>query len=71
MINKIFTEYEIFDIVKKIAQDKGIYKEEIKLAADQYIETAEWMISRYHIKRMELETLFPNSELHLYSKIYH
>lgn len=55
LINSIFLEYKIFDIVKKIARDKGIHKEKIRLAPDQYIETSEWMMARYHIKRMELD----------------
>lgn len=55
LINNIFSEYKIFDIVKKIARDKGLDQEQIRLAPDQYIETAEWMISRYHIKRLEID----------------
>lgn len=55
LINNVFLEYKIFDVVKNIARDKGIDKIQIRLAPDQYIETAEWMISRYHIKRMELD----------------
>ena len=40
MINNIFADYDIFDIIKKITRDKGINKEKIRLAEDQYIETA-------------------------------
>ena len=55
IINGVFSEYDIFVIVKSIANEMGINKEQIKLAPDQYIETAEWMMSRYHVKRMELD----------------
>lgn len=55
LINTIFADYDIFDIVKKIAREKGEKGETIRLAQDQYIETAEWMMARHHIKRMELD----------------
>jgi phage/plasmid-associated DNA primase len=55
LINNLFSDYEIFAIIKKIAKSMGNDETQILLAPDQYIETAEWMISRYHIKRMELD----------------
>ncbi len=55
IINNVFLEYDVFKIVKSIANEKGINAEQIRLAPDQYIETAEWMMSRFHIKRMEID----------------
>jgi len=55
LINNIFLKYDIFDVVKNIARNKGVDKIQIRLAADQYIETSEWMITRYHIKRLEID----------------
>ncbi len=55
LINNLFSDYEIFAIVKNIAADMGNDEAQILLAPDQYIETSEWMISRYHIKRMEVD----------------
>ena len=55
LINNLFLDYDIFDTVKSIAQKLGDDNTQIRLARDQYIETAEWMMSRYHIKRMEID----------------
>jgi len=55
LIHNIFEDYEIFDIVKEIAKHMGINQQQIRLAPDQTVETAEWLMSRFHIKRMELD----------------
>ena len=67
IINDIFAVYDIFDVVKKIAKEKGINKKKIRLAPDQYIETAVWMMYRYHIKRMELDGALIYFDDHCYS----
>ena len=55
LIKNIFTDYETFDIVKEIAKEKGNENKEIRLAPGQHIEVAIWLMSRFHIKRMELD----------------
>ena len=55
LINNLFLDYETFDVVKSIAQNLGRDEIQIRLARDQYVETAEWMMSRYHVKRMEID----------------
>jgi len=54
IIKSVFSKTEIFENIKKIAFEHGQNKKEIIFDRGQHIETAFWLMGRYHIKRIEL-----------------
>lgn len=48
-------DYELFDNVKRICREYGDSDHYITLSKDQTTECAEWMIAKYHIKKLELD----------------
>ncbi len=54
VIDSVWSDKKTFAIIKSIARSLGVNKKEIMLENDQFIEVAEYLMGRYHIKRIEL-----------------
>jgi len=55
IVNDVFEDYAMFEKIKSIIKEHAVLlDEQILLSKTQVIEISEWLITKYHIKRMAL-----------------